>query len=61
MNEREKLIELLRQLKNLPNSDRCADCPSEKRGENCEYCGQCKLERDADYLIEKGVKLQGEN
>lgn len=57
MNDRDKLIELLRQLKNLPNADRCADCPSEKRGGNCEYCEQCKIERAADYLIEKGVRI----
>lgn len=59
--DKAKLIELLFQLKKLPNAEKCADCTPKRRGRNCKGCELCQLERAADYLIENGVRLQSED
>ena len=54
---RERLIELLKEMKLVPVAKMCAECPRPAEGER--DCGRCKLGMDADFLISNGVIVEG--
>jgi hypothetical protein len=53
---KERLVELLKEMKLQPNAALCSSCPRPKDGER--ECGRCKLEREAEFLLANGVTIK---
>lgn len=59
MKQRNRLYELLREAKSLPNAEKCVSCPPPPKGEK-RPCDQCQIERTVDYLVANGVTVKEE-